>query len=121
MKDRTMSIRYHFVCNHCRQRGGWYTGNGTASLIESMMFIMKHSDKCGHEHIAIKCDDDLKELKLMGHKYKENRKDYEKYWPKSVDMDFLFHNHVRAVIDDLEAQGLLQTSRKLEAKIVWTE
>ena len=112
-----MSTDYYFVCRHCKQRGGWYTEQGTSSLIESMMFIMKHSDKCGHEHIAIKCVDDLKELESIGYVYKEDKTDYEKYWPESLYMDFLFHNRLRKVIDDFEAQGLLQTTRQLQAKL----
>jgi len=41
----------------------------------------------------------------------------ERYWQDSLYMDFLFHNRVRKVIDDFEAQGLLQTTRQLQAKL----
>lgn len=41
----------------------------------------------------------------------------ERCWQDSLYMDFLFHNRLRKVIDDFEAQGLLQTTRQLQAKL----
>lgn len=86
-KEYKMSTYYYFVCNGCNKKSdGVYTrqmwGWGNADIIDCFQFIMKHTDNCGHEKIAIFSEDD-REVEFYN--TDEVKQELNCYFPRSED------------------------------------
>lgn len=82
-----MSTYYYFVCNGCNKKSdGIYTrqmwGWGNTDIINCFQFIMKHTDNCGHEKIAIFSEDDQD---VGFYNTDEDKQELHCYFPRSGD------------------------------------
>lgn len=95
-----MSTYYNFYCTKCkkyqkdisftRQAWGW----GNADIINTFQFLMKHTDKCGHENIKICSEhddiiDSAEDMNPPNYPHngytKDTAEDLKEYFPSSND------------------------------------
>lgn len=68
-----MSTYYGFICNKCKQRGGFFSrqmwGWGNCDVIENMKFLSYHTEKCGSQSLRVSSEhDDLYDFQEMPRK-----------------------------------------------------
>ena len=111
-----MSTYYYFVCKKCKEYGGFYShqawGWGNADFIDSFKFLMKHTDSCGAENLGIDCEYGLEELHREGHDYKENKTDYDRYNPRSDDLN-KYHIEQLKILETKKHNGSERESEAL--------
>ena len=75
-----MSTYYHFKCEKCKTKGGFFSrqmwGWGNFDIVDSFKFLSKHTRDCGEENIRVGSeheDDDYKDSSASWGEHKVGR------------------------------------------------